>query len=161
MNSFFGKYLYLAGVRVRNDAIWSHYNFLIDSQNWELQKLQDYQLERLKDLLQLAYTKCSYYRKKFENSNIEPSMIKQLSDLERIPILTKDELLKNIDTIQIQSYPEKLFYSETSGSTGRPLVFYRNKDWDAWHRASVYRGYSWYGVFPWNRMVICGGTTFL
>lgn len=151
MNSFLGKYIYLAGVRVRNDAIWSHYNFLIDSQNWELQKLQDYQLERLKDLLQLAYTKCSYYRKKFENSNIEPSMIKQLSDLERIPILTKDELLKNNDTIQIQSYPEKLFYSETSGSTGRPLVFYRNKDWDAWHRASVYRGYSWYGVFPWER----------
>ncbi|MGB0127260.1 MAG: hypothetical protein WBP72_06435, partial [Rhodocyclaceae bacterium] len=34
--------------------------------------------------------------------------------------------------------------------TGRPLVFYRNKDWDAWHRASVFRGYSWYGVDPWE-----------
>ena len=30
-------------------------------------------------------------------------------------------------------------------------MFYRNQDWDAWHRASVFRGYHWYGVNPWDR----------
>jgi len=112
--------------------------------------LQDHQLKKLKELLEYAYAHSEHYRRKYDAANFSPSDIRSLDDLKRIPILTKHELLENSSGIQIRTGPEKLFYSETSGSTGKPLVFFRNKDWDAWHRASAYRGYSWYGAKPWE-----------
>lgn len=150
-NSFFRKYVYLAGVRVRNNKLLPRYKFLLESQSWGREALQNYQLARLKELLVHARDKCEYYRRVFDDSSFDPTAIRTLSDIRNVPVLTKDDLLKNAGAIQIRPYPEKLFYSETSGSTGRPLVFYRNQDWDAWHRASVFRGYSWYGVEPWER----------
>lgn len=145
------KYLYVAGVKARNNLILPRFKFLLASQKWSREQLHHWQLERLKELLEHAQTQCGYYQKKFAESGVNVSDIVELADLSKIPVLTKEDLLKNVGGIQVRPYPEKLFYSETSGSTGKPLVFYRNKDWDAWHRASVYRGYSWYGVNPWDR----------
>ena len=44
-----------------------------------------------------------------------------------------------------------MFLSSTSGSTGNALVFNRNLDWDASHRAAQLRGYSWHGIKPWDK----------
>ncbi len=145
------KLIYLAGINIRNNLIFDRYNFLKQSEKWSLQKLQHYQYQKLSELLHYAYSNSEYYRSKFDVSNIHPGEIKSHEDLKRVPVTTKEELLSNVDKIQISDNTEKLFYSETSGSSGTPLVFYRNKDWDAWHRASVYRGYSWYGIEPWER----------
>ncbi|MFY9270148.1 MAG: hypothetical protein WAO55_10430 [Candidatus Manganitrophaceae bacterium] len=147
----FSKIIYLAGTLIRNKKIFRNYGFLLKSQDWDIKTLQNHQFQMLRALLDHAYQHSEYYKKKFQQLNILPDSIKSLEDLNKIPILTKQELLQNSSTIQIKSGSEKLFYSETSGSTGKPLVFYRNMDWDAWHRASVYRGYHWYGVKPWDR----------
>ena len=147
----FRKYLYLAGVYLRNKKIYDAYNFLLKSQKWDIDSLREYQLKKLKELILHAYTNCEFYRNKFDEKGLDPQDVQSLEDLRRIPATTKEDLLSNANKIQIRNYPEKLFYSETSGSSGRPLVFYRNADWDAWHRASVYRGYSWYGVKPWEK----------
>ena len=145
------KWVYLAGVYLRNKKIFDAYDFLLKSQHWSLDSLREYQLGKLKDLVYHAYSNCKFYRDRFNAIGLHPKDIQSLEDLKRIPITTKEDLLSNTGNIQIHNYPEKLFYSETSGSSGKPLVFYRNADWDAWHRASVYRGYSWYGVKPWEK----------
>jgi phenylacetate-CoA ligase len=136
---------------MRNSNIISNYNFLNKSQNWNKEKLLDYQLKKLKAIVFHAYKNSEYYKNKYDNYNFNPDSIISLDDLQRIPTITKEELLNNAQRIQLKRSSEKLFYSETSGSTGRPLVFYRNKDWDAWHRASIFRGYSWYGIKPWGK----------
>lgn len=59
--------------------------------------------------------------------------------------------MEHKDVIQNFVKHEKHFYSETSGSSGHPLVFYRNATWEAWHNASVMRGYLWHNVYPWER----------
>ncbi len=145
------KAAYLFGILIRNSKIFDHFDFLLKSQNWDIKKLQDYQFKKLKVLLNHSYQNSTYYRNKYDKNHIHPNDIKSLADLQSIPQITKEELLENVDTIQIKDFPEKLFYSETSGSTGRPIVFFRNKDWDAWHRASIFRGYSWHNVKPWER----------
>lgn len=145
------KIVYQLGILFRNNYINKNYNFLIKSQDWGLEKLEQHQITTLKKLLHYAYMNSKFYKDSFDKNAIDPNDINALSDLKKIPLLTKEELLENVEKIQIKNYPEKLFYSETSGSTGKPLVFYRNKDWDAWHRASVFRGYSWYDVKPWER----------
>ena len=145
------KASYNAGVWFRNRKIFENYNFLIESQAWTVERLEAYQLEKLRDLLDHAYRNSEFHKERMEKAGLRPDRVKSLRDLELLPPTTKDELLNNLNRIQNQSLPEKHFFSETSGSTGRPLVFYRNQDWDAWHRASVFRGYSWYGVNPWDR----------
>ena len=145
------KYVYRLGIALRNNNIPKNYDFLIQSQHWSIEKLKEYQLATLRKLLHHAYTNTEFYRNTFDKNKIHPNDINSLSDLNKIPPVTKDQLLENNKKIQIKESSEKLFYSETSGSTGKPLVFYRNKDWDAWHNALVFRGYSWYNVKPWER----------
>lgn len=147
----FWKYLYKLGVGIRNNDIPKNFNFLLKSQYWDLARLEAHQADLLKKLIFQAYHKSPFYRERMDKKELTPDDIHNTDDLKKLPPLTKEEILNNVERIQIRDNTEKLFYSETSGSTGKPLVFYRNKDWDAWHRASVFRGYSWYDVNPWDR----------
>lgn len=145
------RLIYRAGILARNRKVLENLDFLLKSQRWTIGELRAYQLESLKGLIENAYRNAPYYRKKFDEAGVAPASIKTLEDIKRVPFLVKDDVLANVGGIQIRVDGEKMFYSETSGSTGKPLVFYRNQDWDAWHRASIFRGYSWYGVSPWDR----------
>ncbi len=145
------KAIYVAGIAVRNDSIFRNYKFLLESQHWDIKRLEQYQFDKLRELLIHSASNSRYYKEKYESAGFDPASVRSLSDMGRIPTVTKQDLITNVAAIHVRNYPEKLFFSETSGSTGKPLVFYRNKDWDAWHRASIYRGYHWHGVDPWER----------
>ena len=145
------KWIYLHGVNKWNDEIMGKLKFLTESQYWELDRIREFQLNRLKELVKIAYNNTPYYKEKYDDYKIHPTDINRLEDIRKIPVLSKTELLVNREKIQIKNNGEKLYFAETSGSTGKPLVFYRDQDWDAWNRASMYRGYSWYNVNPWER----------
>lgn len=143
--------LYRAGMFLRNPQIKQKWDLLCQMQTRAHHELEAEQLRSLRDLITIAYEHAPYYRRKFDSKSLHPSDFNALEDLKRIPPTSKEDLLRFKSEIQWRIPAEKHFYSETSGSTGKPLVFYRNAEWDAWHRASVYRGYGWYGVFPWQR----------
>ncbi len=145
------KAIFNIGLRLRNSDIIEKYNFLKESERWDLKTLEEYQLAQLKRILNIAYSKSEFYKKKMKESGVLPSDIMTLDDIKQLPMLGKHELLEMNDQIQNKEGYKKLFHSETSGSTGEPLVFYRNSEWDAGHRAAQFRGYSWYGVKPWER----------
>jgi len=145
------KNIYLAGIRFRNSKILNCYARLKESEGWDLEMLQQNQLDRLKQLLDHAYRNSAHYKKKFDAHGFHPDQLKSLEDLLLVPVTLKEEVLDHYREIQLDNCGEKMFFSETSGSTGRPLVFYRNQEWDAWHNASVMRGYSWHGVSPWEK----------
>lgn len=145
------KLIYRKGIRLRNPKIDTCWDWLCQSQFWTRSELESEQLRRLRKLMIAAYENAPYYREKMQSAGLRPENVASLDDLTRIPPTSKDDLLRCRGGIQWRVPGEKHFYSETSGSTGKPLVFYRNQDWDAWHRASAYRGYGWYGVKPWQR----------
>lgn len=144
------KFIYKLGVQLRNKKIFANYKFLKESENWSIDQLEDYQLRKLKEIVNYAYYNSSFYRELFDQEGLKPNIIKKLEDLNKLPIIEKHylKLKKDLNNVKTK---EKTFYSETSGSTGEPLIFYRNKTWDAWHRASIYRGYSWHGVKPYEK----------
>ena len=145
------KLIFKLGVQLRNSEVFSSYKFLQESDKWSIEKLEEHQLHKLKELLSWAYTHSRYYKKAFDEAGVHPNDLQNLSDLERFPMISKQELIKYNDDIHIKEGVGKLFSSETSGSTGQPLVFYRNAEWDAGHRAAMFRGYSWYNVNPWDK----------
>ena len=147
----FHKLIYRIGIQLRNPEIPARLDFLRRSQHWSREKLQKHQATELRRLVHLAYEQSAYYRALFDANNLRPDDIRSLADLEKIPPTSKATLLAQRDRIQGRVAGEKHYHSETSGSTGKPLVFYRNRTWDAWHNASVFRGLEWHGVEPWDR----------
>jgi len=124
------KYIYaLIPPRIRyGKAFWKTYHFLQESQWWSREKLQDYQLQQLSELLHHSYENVSYYNKIFNERGLKPKDIQSFDDLKKLPFLTKEIIRKNLTSLTAKNYPKsKLQYITTGGSTGAPLGFYQEK----------------------------------
>ena len=99
-----------------------------------INKLKELQLKRLKELINRVYKKNKYYKQKLDQAGIKPGDIKQLSDIEKLPFLTKNDLR--------EYYPWGLVCTQmddivevhaSSGTTGKPVVGpYTAADVDLW-----------------------------
>ncbi|ARV05516.1 capsule biosynthesis protein CapK [Polaribacter sp. SA4-10] len=147
----FHKLIYLIGQKYRNPSLGKIYKFLKISENWSLNRLEDYQLKKLKEILKTANSNSPFYKKKFTELNIDINTIKKLSDIKLIPILTKEELITNSTGIHTKIQHKKKFSATTSGTSGQSLKFFREESADSFNRAAIQRGYSWYTINPWDR----------
>ena len=97
-------------------------------------QLSSLQLKRLKDIARYAYEKNPLYRERFRQAGVEPSDIRDLNDISRLPAMDKEDLR--------QSYPHAFLCADkkdiremhmSSGSTGTPIaMLYTNNDLDQW-----------------------------
>ena len=104
------------------------YQLLKKSTTWDIQKRQRYQNKQLQSLITHVYKNVPYYHKLFESIHLKPKKIKTPKDLETIPVLTKDIIRKNQDSLKAQNYPFSAFHQrQTGGTTNNPLSFYVEK----------------------------------
>ena len=89
------KLIYKIGERYRNPSIKPWFKFLKQSESWTLQELEDYQLNRLKLVVEKAYSESRFYKALFDKNKIHPSQIKSLNDLKKIPIIDKTTIINN------------------------------------------------------------------
>lgn len=147
----FYKFIYLLGRNLRNPSIKKQLLFLKNSEKWALEKLEKYQLQKLQELVSFSYSHSPYYKNKFDAINIAPADIKELKDLNKLPVLTKSDVITYTNDIHT-NYPfKKTFKAATSGSTGNSLTFNRDEYADSFNRATVSHGYSWYNIKPWDK----------
>ena len=98
------------------------------------EELEALQLERLQETVARVYEKVPAYRKKMEEIGLKPEDIQSLSDLSKLPFVTKQDMRDN--------YPFGLFAVDkdslvrihaSSGTTGKPTVVgYTKKDMEVW-----------------------------
>ncbi len=98
------------------------------------EQLEALQLERLKETVARVYQKVAPYRKKMDDAGVKPSDIQTLSDLAKLPFVTKQDMRDN--------YPFGLFAVDrdslvrihaSSGTTGKPTVVgYTREDLNTW-----------------------------
>ncbi len=141
---------------MRGTPVIPYLRDLEESQWWDIDRIHEYQLEKLRELLAHAEKHSTFYRNIFEEHDFDTG-VESLDDLEKLPATGKDEIKKNSSEIQNDGRGGRLVLSKTSGSTGEPLKFYRGSEWDAQHRAAVAMGYGWYGVYPWTRSGLLWG----
>jgi phenylacetate-CoA ligase len=100
-------------------------DWLEKSQWWSGDQIQQYQLEQLSKLLQHAYDSVPYYRRQFDQLGLKPAAIQSLADLQKLPVLTKEDVQSNLPDLISQKFTRaELVFSHTSGSTGKSLEFY-------------------------------------
>lgn len=149
----FSKYFFKVGSRFRNPHLTKNFAFLKGSESWALDQLKAYQLERCQKLLRFANEHSSFYKERFDLSGFDVDRFNDLDQLKLLPPVLKSDLIAQNSAIHTTGSHafNKLFVSETSGSTGEPLMFMKDEVWDSWNRAAIFRGYSWYGINPWDR----------
>jgi len=106
----------------------STYKFLQKSQWWSAAEIEAYQLQRLKTLMTHAYANVPYYHAAFNERGLVPSDIRDLTDLERLPILTKETARENMDALKARNIAaHDLEFVGTSATTGMTFGFYYEK----------------------------------
>jgi phenylacetate-CoA ligase len=96
--------------------------------------LKNIQSERIKDITGYIYKSSPVYKKKLDSFGVQPADIKDISDIQKLPFTTKDDMR--------DSYPFGLFslpvkdiaeIHVSSGTTGNPTVVgYSKEDLDLW-----------------------------
>jgi phenylacetate-CoA ligase len=143
------KIIYKVGERIRNPSLKKQYDFLKTSEKWSIHEIEQYQFKKLKELLSIAVMSSPHYKEKLKG--IDVTNIDSLEALKKIPISTKKELLLNTAAMHTDLHFKRKFIASTSGSSGQQLVFKREEAADSFNRASIQRGYSWYGINYWDR----------
>lgn len=123
------------------------YEALCKSDRWSSQQIEAYKVAKLKHILSYAYQHCPYYRAKFDRAGVTPSDFNTLADLQKFPVLTKQEVRKHWKEMVSDEVNRKdLLLYHTSGSTGTPLNFYWTKASLQYYWAVVWRGRKRLGI---------------
>lgn len=133
-------------------------HFLRDSQYWDVDTRQAWQLRRLNELLEHARSSVPYYAQALQGVRLP---LLSLADLPALPVLTKRAIVDNYESLQSRSVPRSRFVaSRTGGSTGEPMRYFWDKRGMDWNRASVYRSAEWAGVALGERTIQMSGSHF-
>ena len=104
-----------------------------------LEQLQAIQLQRLKTMVQRAYNHVALFRKRMDDLGMEPTDVRSLDDITRLPFTVKTDLR--------DTYPFGLFASPmkdivrlhaSTGTTGKPIVVaYTKEDIGVWENVMM------------------------
>jgi phenylacetate-CoA ligase len=123
------------------------YKFLKDSQYWSEDEILNYQFLKLKRILTHAYENIPFYTKKYQLAKIHPSDIRNLNDIKKIPILTKEEIRGNEESFLEHDWRKKRYFkTKTGGTTGPPTIIFKDTNSYAFSWASYYRWLDWIGL---------------
>ena len=130
---------------VRRRPTLTHLEFLDHTQWLAPQVIERIQRDKLRTLLTHANQHVPYYRELFEKIGFDPRDLQSRSDMEAIPVLTKDIIRERYDDLVAPAYRGLNLKKGTSGSTGTPLKFEYSHESYAWREAMRIRGYRWAG----------------
>jgi phenylacetate-CoA ligase len=118
-------------------------SFLEESQYWAYEKLEEYQRREFVNLICYVYYYVPYYREVMDDRGLTPTDFKEISDIKKLPILTKDLIRQNFHKLQT-THPLDLQNTKlisTSGSTGEKLSILINDDVYKKEAAFILRAY--------------------
>jgi phenylacetate-CoA ligase len=131
---------------ITGQSIYKHLQFLNKSQFWTRDQIDNYQNEKLRQIINHAYTNVQFYRELFSDLRLRPEEIQTKKDLDKLPIITKEDLKKNKNKLLAKNIDRKtLLLSSSSGSTGEPFQYYSTKHSKAFLKAAAIRTWYWMG----------------
>lgn len=88
-----------------------------------IEQKKDYIYHHFYRVFKHAYENIPFYNNLYQKAGLSPKSIKRFEDIEKVPIITKDDLI-NVP-LEKRSYPIKnRTLVNTGGSSGKPLSFY-------------------------------------
>jgi phenylacetate-CoA ligase len=114
-----------------------------------LEKLQQFQLKKFKNILKWACQNSPFYRDLYQKAGLEPGDIKTFDDIKKVPKTEKSQLrgaqgkepypYGSILSVPLEQVTE---YRQTSGTTGQPV--YHPETWQDWEWSAESWAYALY-----------------
>src|SRR3989344_1855489 len=105
-------------------ATEQYLDILSESQYWPREKIEELQIKRLNRLRDNIENRSSFWASFFRKYGINKAKNKiTLTDLKRLPILRRQDLINFGESIYTESNDKHLFSHTSSGTTGIPLKF--------------------------------------
>jgi phenylacetate-CoA ligase len=122
------------------------YGRLLGASQWfEREALDRLKLANLRSLLLHAAANVPYYREVFRSLRFDARAVTSLSDLEALPVLTRDTIRERYDDLIDPGHRGRTIQKQTSESTGSPVRFEYCNDSESWRQAVRLRAYRWAG----------------
>ena len=104
---------------------WQTLSLLRKSQRWSQDRLANYQIAQLRNMLHHCGTNVPYYRKLFREIAFDPAQLRHTSDLAAIPMLDKEIVRSQSKELLAENIPRsKWNYYTTGGTMGNPVGLY-------------------------------------
>ena len=130
---------------------------LLRHTRWSSSELSKYQNKRVRAIVKYAYEHVPFYREKFSEVGLKPEDVKSIEDLNKLPIIGREELQRNSERLVSEEFDVgKLGVVSTSGSTGKPLFTYITKKEEEFRHAKLLRPHIVCGQKPRDRWVLLG-----
>jgi len=119
------------------------------------EKVEEFQLKQLKDLIVYAHENVPYYRNLFNKIKFDPYEFSSFNDLKKIPYLTKKIIQENKKQLISSKIPKKYVKKvRTGGTTGMPTEFILDKRY-ATLTEMVYLKHMWSGRLGYKLRAKC------
>ncbi|MDA3788721.1 MAG: hypothetical protein PF503_09535 [Desulfobacula sp.] len=109
-------------------------------------KIEALKFFKLKELLVHAQKNIPFYQKRFFDAGFDPEKMQSIEDFKVVPLLSKEEIRKNIENMKWKDSPGGLQRYNTGGSSGKPLVFYFDRKRQAYDAAARALTHRWWDI---------------
>ncbi len=127
MRDLIYKFGYFIFLKSDYPLLFKEYNFLKENQFKTIQNNLSLQKQRLYSILNFAIKKIPYYNKIAEDQNIKISKPTIFKDIKKFPVLTKDIIRENFDSLHPIKMNFKYVLETSGGTTGEPIKILQ--DW--------------------------------
>jgi phenylacetate-CoA ligase len=146
MNKYLSRYLfYYPSTLMKGELIGAYLKQAREFQWLTTEEIENYQLNRVRKIIRFAMEHSRFYKDRYKDVISSSEDIRSLRDLEKLPVLTKSDLIEHrerISTIWASISGSKV----TGGSTGQPVHLKKNPSALARERAVTWRSYEWAGI---------------
>lgn len=135
-------------------AYWSR--FLARAEYWPRERAEQWQTERLREIVRHAITHTEGYRELYHKAGVKFEDIRSFSDVKRLPMVTKSMLRDNLAAYSVPRRGAQL--TTTGGSTGIPFGFHVTRDDRRRESAFIHAGWRRAGWKPEMRTAVLRGS---
>lgn len=119
-------------------------SYLLESQYDSPEAIKERQALKLRQMVDHAYMNTDFYRAIYDKFGVSPADIRDLNDIRKLPVITKQQARDNSTAMVAKTVPIYRRYF-TSGSTGKPMKGYWDKYACEFKRACTLRSMLWSG----------------
>ena len=102
----------------KSQPCWGHYRFLLESERWQREDLEKYQVGRLRERIREGLGQSPFLRELY--GTLDESNLVQLRDLNRFPVLDRSAVAEWISRDGIDK--KGLIPLRTGGTSGAPVT---------------------------------------